>query len=168
MMSEYEQQAQQFLTDTGTLLEIVYMYTGPYFDGDKESRDVYTFTLKNAKGQYSGKFGDSVRDTAINAICKSRGSFTREQAKMAGIARKTDHETNLAARKLKPVKPTAYSILACLTKYDPGSFADFCADYGYDTDSRKAEKTYFAVQEEYNGLRRMFTSEQLEAMQEIN
>ena len=167
-MDEYEQQAQQFLTDTGTLLEIVYSYTEPYFDDDKKSRDVYRFTLKNAKGQYSAKFGDSLQATAINALCKSRGSFTIEQAKMTGIYSKDNSKVMLAVRKLKPVKPTAYSILACLTKYDPGSYVDFCSEFGYDTGSSKAEKTYFAVQEEYNGLRRMFTPEQLEAMQEIN
>ena len=32
----------------------------------------------------------------------------------------------------KKRKPTAYDVLACLTKGDAGSFEDFCSDYGYD------------------------------------
>lgn len=63
--------------------------------------------------------------------------------------------------------PGAYSILACLTKYDPGTFEDFCSNYGYDTDSRQAEKTYKAVCKEYESLTRLYDSEELEAMAEI-
>lgn len=52
--------------------------------------------------------------------------------------------------------PTAYDVLACLTKYDPGTFADFCGDFGYDEDSRKAGKVYKAVVKEWAGVERMF------------
>lgn len=63
--------------------------------------------------------------------------------------------------------PSAYSVLACITKYDPGTFEQFCGDYGYDTDSRKAEKTYKAVVEEWQNIRTLFTPEELEKLQEI-
>lgn len=53
-------------------------------------------------------------------------------------------------------QPSNYDLLACLTKYDPGTFEDFCCDFGYDTNSRKAEKTYKAIVKEYEGLRRVF------------
>ena len=53
-------------------------------------------------------------------------------------------------------KPTAYAILACLTKYDPGTFEDFCSDYGYDEDSRKAERIYKAVCNEWLHVERVF------------
>ena len=65
-------------------------------------------------------------------------------------------------------KPTEYDILACLTKYDPGTFEEFCSDYGYDEDSRTAEKIYIAVVREYKQLERIFTTEQLEELAEIN
>lgn len=63
--------------------------------------------------------------------------------------------------------PTAYDILACLTKYDPESFEDFCANYGYDTDSRKAKKVYKKVVKEWEGVNRLF-SDVLEQLAEIN
>lgn len=63
--------------------------------------------------------------------------------------------------------PTAYDILACLQKYDVGSFEDFCGDFGYDTDSRTAERTYKAVCKEFEAIDKLFTSEQIEQLQEI-
>jgi len=53
-------------------------------------------------------------------------------------------------------EPTMYDVLACLTKYDPESFEDFCGEYGYDEDSRKAYKTYLAVVKEYKAVERLF------------
>lgn len=37
--------------------------------------------------------------------------------------------------------PSTYDLLACITKSDPGTFVDWCADYGYDDDSCAAERT---------------------------
>jgi len=63
-------------------------------------------------------------------------------------------------------KPSMYDVLACLTKYDPGSFENFCSEYGYDTDSRKAEKTYKAVCKEFAAIERLFW-DILDELQEI-
>ena len=52
--------------------------------------------------------------------------------------------------------PTYYDVLATLTKSDPYSFEDFCADYGYDEYSRKAYQTYKAVKKEYEAVERLF------------
>lgn len=64
-------------------------------------------------------------------------------------------------------QPNVYDVLACLTKYDPGTFSDFCSDFGYDEDSRTAERIYFAVQEEYDNLCRIFTAGQMEELSNI-
>lgn len=66
------------------------------------------------------------------------------------------------------VRPTYYDILACLQKYDIGSFDDFCSNFGYDTDSRRAERTYKAVCKEYNNMARLFNDEELEILALIN
>lgn len=63
--------------------------------------------------------------------------------------------------------PTAYDVLACLQKYDVGSFEDFCGEFGYDEDSRMAEKTYKAVCKEYEKLCTIFSEEEMELMREI-
>lgn len=63
--------------------------------------------------------------------------------------------------------PTAYDVLACLQKYDVGDFEDFCSDFGYDTDSRKAEKTYKAVVKEYDNVCKIWSDKEIEDLQEI-
>lgn len=65
-------------------------------------------------------------------------------------------------------KPTPYDVLACVTKYEAGSFDDFCSDYGYDNDSRKAHKIYKAVLREWKNIEKLFTPEQIETLQEIS
>ena len=65
-------------------------------------------------------------------------------------------------------KPTAYSVFSCLTTSEPGMFEEFCSDYGYDTDSRRAEETWRAVMDEWIKVRRFFTANELIKLQEIN
>lgn len=63
--------------------------------------------------------------------------------------------------------PSAYDLLSCLTKYNPGTFEDFCGDYGYDTDSISARKTYKDVLKEWINVERMFSASEIEQLQEI-
>jgi hypothetical protein len=63
-------------------------------------------------------------------------------------------------------EPTAYDVLACLTKSDPGTFENFCGEFGYDLDSMKAHKTYKAVVREYKGVERLF-NDVLSQLQEV-
>lgn len=64
-------------------------------------------------------------------------------------------------------EPNAYDVLACLTKYDVGTFENFCSEFGYDTDSRKALKTYNAVCREYIGVCRIWNASERELLAEI-
>lgn len=67
--------------------------------------------------------------------------------------------------------PKAYDILACLNVYEVDDFANFCMEFGYELNTaeqiRQAQKTHLAVAEESRALRRLFTSEQLEQLSEI-
>lgn len=63
-------------------------------------------------------------------------------------------------------EPTIYVVLACLIKYDVGSFDDFCSEFGYDTDSITAKHEYKAVCKEYAAVKRLF-GDILEDLQEI-
>lgn len=64
--------------------------------------------------------------------------------------------------------PSEYDVLSCLTKHHPGTFEDFCAEYGYDPDSRRAEKTYQGVLAEYEALERLYSEIELDMLREIN
>ncbi len=64
-------------------------------------------------------------------------------------------------------KPTPYDVLACLQKYDPGTFENFCGDFGYDEDSRKAYTTYKAVVQQWHKVQQFFTITELGELEEI-
>lgn len=63
-------------------------------------------------------------------------------------------------------EPTMYDVLSCVQKYDCGTFENFCAEYGYNDDSRTAERTYKACCKEYASMERLF-SDCMEELQEI-
>ena len=136
MTNEYTKQTRDFLQKTGTQLKIKYFGTDKYFFDDKEVRNIYRCVLKNKRGQYTFKFGDSITSTTKN------------------------------------IKPTEYDVLACMTKYNVGTFENFISDFGYSIDTKedynKVSEIYKAVRKEYNALCRLFTLEELEELAEIN
>lgn len=69
-----------------------------------------------------------------------------------GLRKKTKYDS-------KPVTPTAADVLYCLTsEYDAlsTSFPDWCAELGYEEDSRKAFRVYESCQEGAKKLRDVF------------
>lgn len=75
------------------------------------------------------------------------------------------------------ITPTCYDILACLTKYDPGDYEDFCSEFGYETENEfgrltrnpNAYKIWKACCHEWEKVRRVFgEGETLEELQEIS
>ena len=73
------------------------------------------------------------------------------------------------ADKEKGQDPTAYDVLACISSDGqcPETFRDFCADYGYDQDSRKAEQSFRKCSAFAKKLRAFFTEEEIEQLSEI-
>lgn len=142
-MSEYENQAREFLNKCTAELEVHYAGTSiNHLWNEKQPRDMYSFILKTTRGSMNGVFWDSIKNT----------------------------QERLAKRK-KPAHPGAYSILACLEKYEVGSMDDFMHEFGYQIKSVKDMtnfiNTYNAVVKEYQDLCRIFTPEQMEMLREI-
>ncbi|MFA5298135.1 MAG: hypothetical protein WC389_08005 [Lutibacter sp.] len=129
METDYEKQAENFLTATGTKFKAVYLDWRPYFPDDKQSRAIFKITLRRGRKSYTFTFGQS-------------------------IAGKTQ-------------TPSACSVLACLEKCDAGSFDDFCDNFGYSKDSRKAEKIYKACCLQHRRLCDLYTEAELQKMAEI-
>jgi hypothetical protein len=130
--SEYELQAEEFLSKHGIRFKATYLSNELYFEGDTEARDVYRMFLARKGKTTSFRFGQSVHNSQRN------------------------------------IKPTAYDVLASITKYDPGSHEEFCGNYGYDVDSIQGLKTYRGVVKEWEKVQRFFTAAELEELQEIN
>lgn len=66
-------------------------------------------------------------------------------------------------------RPTAYDVLACISSdaYTPETFADFCGEYGYDEDSRKALKLFKRCRKFADKLNAFFAPEEVEKLAEI-
>lgn len=67
--------------------------------------------------------------------------------------------------------PTAYDVLACISSdvHCPETFEDFCGEYGYDEDSRKAEQTFHRCYKFGQQLRAFFPEgAERDALSEIN
>ena len=153
-MDEYIKQATDFLQKTYSKMKIEYVGLAVNKEWkEKEKRCLYEITLTSPRGSMTFDFWDSIRNTRIRT--RPFDAYNVQANK------------ELAAKK-KAAVPSVYDVLACLQKCDPGTFENFCSDYGYDEDSRTAIRVYLAVQNEYTQLTRLFTPEQMEELAEIN
>lgn len=129
-MIEYEKQAKDFCDKHCVLIHSTLIDKDRYFDDDTEERNIYLVKISRI----------AARDKKHTIIDKMKFNFDD-----------SIHNTEKGVKKL-----SNYSILASLTKYDPGTFDNFCNDYGYDTDSRRAKKIYKAVKKEWDNVSRVF------------
>ena len=172
MTSEYEKQGVDFLEKHNVTMDVKFLFHGPHFEDDKESRDVYQITLIRGTKVYCFRFGQSTANSGLTVKRNPYGKTLHDQEEIPRHAKTKgpNYRANIGLPQPSErdrIMPTAYDVLTCLQKSDPGTFEDFCSEYGYDSDSRKAEKTYFAVQNEYSGLRKIFSLVELDEMSEI-
>lgn len=169
-MNDYIKQATDFLQKAHAEMKIEYVGTAVNREWkEKEKRCLYEVTLTTPRGSMTFDFWDSISNTEIKTMTFEAYAEKRYRVVFSSLtqAEKMQANKELASKK-KSAVPSVYDVLACLAKYDPGTFEDFCSDYGYDEDSRTAERIYFAVQKEYTQLARLFTPEQMEELAEIN
>jgi len=158
--SEYEIQSEAFLQEHCIAFSARFLFHGPHWEGDKDNRNVWELSLtRRGKQTLSVKFGQSIADSFM---------YPSETGSLLVAYNSTKRDKRAKSIQTKRNVPTPYDLLACLTKYDPGTFEDFCGEFGYDTDSRKAEKTYFAVQGEWKKVHSFFSSNEIEKLSEIN
>lgn len=137
--------------------------------------------VANAMNEYEAQAEKFLADTGTTMSIKYLGNYpstwdtdgtTRDQYRVTfrrGSIRMADDFGQSIVRSKSPnvQQPTAYDVLACLTKSDPGTHANFCAEYGYDEDSRKGYATYEAVVAEWYNVERVF-GDVLEQLREIS
>ena len=172
-MSEYTKQAEQFLKGTGTEFSIKFLYTRPFFQDEKEVRDVFEFTLKNARGSYTSRFGDSIHNTKRRKFRRDHQSahdFIKNAVRLGFVLEPSGAFVRKHPKNQTP-PPGAYDVLACLQKNDVGTFEDFVAEFGYSeqplTEYPRVMGIYHECTEQYAALRKMFTEEQMNQLQEI-
>lgn len=166
--NEYLLNAKKFLKKTQTSFSIKWLRAGKYFDDDNDDRDIYTFMFIRGNREFKGTFGQSVacsfKYTAFTPKGVFKGNDLKELNKLTGcVLSRGQYKINEMF-----AVPNEYDVLSALQKYPVDSFEDFCADYGYDTDSRKAEKIYKLVQAEWHNVERIWSPDEIDKLLEIN
>lgn len=181
--SEYREQGAMFLSETNTTLEVIEAVpqTSPLWGKEGEKHGIkYSVTLKNARGSYTFDFWGSIHDANMLALAeKVKGYGKTSSPEFFKIADFYKEKTGrilpavwMSLNKLTEktrtlITPDAYDMLNCLQPMSADTFEDFCSEYGYDEDSRSAEKTFNAILSQDRAMRKLFTSEELEALNEI-
>lgn len=173
-MNEYTEQANGFLAKHQITMTAQYLGHFPRLSEWSTSQWQVTFTHQGRK-PFTLTFSQSLQASwAFTNMDKNKGGYHQKQKGLPPALNqkhwpKTSSEYAVHPYLMHPAKiaPSAYDVLACITKSDPGTFNEFCYEYGYNNDSIKALETYRAVQEEWSGVRRMF-GDCLEELQEIN
>ncbi len=133
----------------------------------KNRINIYMITLKRGQREYKFKFGQSIFNSVRFIVYSKDGKKFYNDLNKArrenGVLSLGDYKQNKDFE-----EPSAYDVLASITKYEPEEFKDFCASYGYEDDSRKAYKIYEAVKEEYNNIKMLYSDEEINKLQEIN
>lgn len=160
-MTNYIKQGNDFLEKNKIEIDISLSHTGKHFDGDKEARDIYNITFKRKGQQFSIVFGASINDTLKREAAKNLRNLQGDYIGRTEVI-----------KILQECKPTAYCVLACLQKYEVGDLDDFLSEYGYTIekagDLRRLQRLHLNVYEEFDKVRRFFTSEELEELKDIN
>lgn len=145
MKTQYDEQASQFISSFGLKLRMTLSdsKTAPW--GDDEYHPHYRVTLSRASGWNAKK---------LFVHCSGRLTFD-----FFGSINDGKNGTH----------PSEYDVLACISSdiHTPDTFEDFCAEYGESEDSRKALQTFRRADRFARRLRMFFTSEEIEALAEI-
>lgn len=172
--TDYEKQANDFLSKTNTVITSKYLKNDFYFEGDKEKRDIYEITIQREKRKIVFTFGNSIMDSQYYNDRRYNGKRTYS---LNGTGRTGGYSIldiekykngGMDLELIQGIPPTNSSILSCLQKYEVGTFEDFCSEFDYSEDSIAAEKTYKAVCKEYDNVCKIWNDSEIKELQEIN
>ncbi len=170
--SEFEKQATELLAKFGVhfVAELIGNDCPRFCDDALADRDMDKLETFPRKTHIHGKHYRCFlnRQATTKTVCFDFwNSYADEEFNALGTQAHRLGETLLKYDRKGKRTVSAYDLLSCLQKDDPGTFEQFCGDFGYDTDSRRAEQTYQAVRDEWRKVQSFFTAEELQALQEV-
>ena len=120
---------------------------------------------------YVAEIKGSDWDHDLWRVTLKKGSSYHSFDYKTGLGLRSKPKANLPAYMAvpKPVKPTVADVLHSLLSDASAAnenFAEWCDNYGYDSDNMKAFGIYKACLETAVALRKYFTREQLDAIRE--
>ena len=166
---DYQKQAEEFLSEANASMKIDYVGEAVNQNWKEDTlRPLYEVTIFTPRGHMSFKFWDSIHNLQIMRM--SLKAYAEKRYNLQFHELTTDEIANAKSEleeKKNKAHPTPYDVLACMQKYDPETFEEFCSEFGYDEDSRSAERIYIGAMQEYKQLARIFSEEEMEKLREI-
>lgn len=167
-LSKVEQAVETFVTVECAVLYAV-VYTGSK-KRDGWDCDGWKFTLKGESFEY---FTGTDHRTAVTQDTKKRAAYAftglteKDQAGQTMRGRRyLQRVQELREPQQPPVAGLLYSIIVDSAASEQ-SFASWCTELGYDSDSRKALSAYEACQENADKLHKVFTHAQISRIKEL-
>jgi hypothetical protein len=168
----YQKQAEDFLTKAKATIkiELAKKQLAPLWaENNQEYGLTYDITIERPNHKtVKFNFWDSIdhknKIQELNLLRESGyqpGYFNGVYLEQAEIRAKIKELTT------EKLIPTAHDILACITKYDPQDFENFCTEFGYNTDSRAAERIFLAVSKEWHNVKYLF-NDVMEELRDID
>lgn len=168
--NEYVQQANAFLASINATFTATFLRSGAMWDED-QVRDIYAMSIKRADrpAPLTVEFGQSLAKSVdfMNKQCDCRVKYRESSVHESECRSRINGVSAVVMRNKGLLAPTAHDMLTSIQRSDPGTFADFCSEFGCGTDNRKALDLYLRVQEEWSKVRGFFSAEELERLQEI-
>ncbi len=187
-LGDYKRQGEWFCEVTRSTIEVIEtvpqrapVWAKDQKAGAEKHGTQYSITLKNPRGSFVFDFWGSIRDaemvTLAEDVKKRSTTQSPEFFKVQDFLKENSKDfkkitsflmlRNLVDQVREAIKPNAYDVLTCLHPMSEDNFADWCSSLGYDDDSISAERIYKACVEQDRNMRRLFTHDELEALQEI-
>jgi hypothetical protein len=171
MKAYRKNQAAQFLRSAGTTFQAVFVKYDKYFEDDKDKRDIYRITLTRGKREWSFNFGQSIAASGKYILYYTAGKYESgyrfQESELKAVRMAFYGFGKVYELNKDYAVPSAYDVLSCITKRDPGTLGDFCSEMGYDADSKKAENVYNGVITEWKNVQMIFKDEEIEKLQDI-
>jgi len=152
-----------FIAAHGITMHVESVAKNPHMESSPEHpMDHWYCTFANAAGnRMSVHFSTGIglrRESEHVSKLKSYQEYAGHRERTENPHKLRAEYEHYKACRMVPNAPTAADVLNCLASDAAGvenarSFEDWCADYGYDTDSRKAEKTFRVCEQQRDSLK---------------
>lgn len=163
-LNEVERKVYEILKGSGIKYDVHFNGVGSDgFNGEKWEHDKFIIFFSNEKNsgrfEYNTGFGHRITHKQFSKISPKNIRLASIHKEISGLHRVL---FSISEGYTYAVAPTAASVLHSLfldASAGAETFEDFCSNFGYDTDSRKALDTYLACQENGVKLRKIFNGD---------
>lgn len=168
----------EFLQANNIAITKTFLKRDLFFKDDKEKRNIFNIEITTPSYTFDYQYWDSVYNTySDNNLIKryiiDNNLVFWDITPSLKINRLNNNPLVLNKKEIELLKntltksPSDYDILSYLwAEYFEWTFKDFCNDFWYDEDSIKALETFEAMQKQTRNIKRAFTLEQINYMQE--